>query len=378
MKQTLCVFAAVLTLITLAYAMEDVPANSANSAILLHMDTGDVLYEKNADEQMLIASTTKILTAFVTLENCDISETVTAAREHCAVEGSSMYLKPGESYSVEDLLYGLMLSSGNDAAMALASHVGGSVEGFSALMNETAQRIGMKNSHFSNPHGLDAEDHYSTAHDLALLAAEAMKNDDFSRIVSTKTHTVGETRCVNHNKLLWSYEGCKGLKTGYTMAAGRSLVSCAERDGLRLICVTLSDPDDWADHTALFDWGFANWEIRRAIPIGPLATLPVISGDVDTVRVAATENPSMLVPRGANMDIRLELPDFVYADVQAGTTAGTLVITIEGEFARRVELCFVESVHIKEDMRLTAWERFKRAWYLSNRYGGMGYYGVLY
>lgn len=378
MKQTLCAFVAVLALVTVAYAMEDAPENSAGAAILLHMDSGDVLYEKNADEQMLIASTTKILTALVTLENCDISEMATVSRAHCAVEGSSIYLKPDESYRVEDLLYGLMLSSGNDAAMVLACHVGGSVEGFAALMNETAQRIGMHSSHFSNPHGLDAEDHYSTAHDLALLAAEAMQNDVFAEIVSTKAYTVGETRCVNHNKLLWNYEGCKGLKTGYTMAAGRSLVSCAERDGLRLICVTLSDPDDWADHTALFNWGFSNWELRQVIPVGPVKTLPVISGSVDFVRVAATENPGVLAPKGVSMDIRFELPDFVYADVQAGTTAGTLVVTIDGEIAKRVELCFVESVSIKDGMRLTAWEKFKRAWYLSNRYGGMGYYGVIY
>lgn len=378
MKQILCSFVAALTLITVAHALDDAPENSAHAAILFHMDSGEVLYEKNADEPMLIASTTKILTALVTLENCELSEQATVSRAHCSVEGSSVYLKPGQRYSVEDLLYGLLLSSGNDAAMVLAEHVSGSVEAFSVLMNTTAQRIGMMNSHFSNPHGLDAEDHYSTARDLAVLTAEAMNNEDFARIVSAKTYELGETHCVNHNKLLWNYEGCKGVKTGYTMAAGRSLVSCAERNGMRLICVTLSDPDDWNDHTRLYDWAFSNFEMLHAVPNGTLASLPVISGSADTVRVAAVENSAILVPKGASVDVRLELPDFVYADVRAGTTAGTLVVLIDGKLAQRVELCFVESVSVQENMRLTAWERFKRALYLSTRYGGMGYYGVIY
>lgn len=377
-RQMFCCLIVALALFSVSYALEDAPENTANAAILLNMDSGDVLYEKNADERMLIASTTKIMTALVALENCDLTEEVTVTREQCLVEGSSVYLKPGESYTVESLLYGLMLSSGNDAAMALACHVGGSVDGFAEMMNETAARLGLKNSHFVNPHGLDAEEHYSSAHDLAVIAAEAMRNEQFAQIVSTKSYTVGETVCVNHNKLLWQYEGCKGLKTGYTMAAGRSLVSCAERDGMHLICVTLSDPNDWADHTALLDWGFENWEYRRVVPIGTLATLPVISGNADSVRVIADGDPGILVNKASVTDIRLELPDFVYADVQAGSTAGTLVVTVDGEFAMRVNLCFAESVQVDETMRLTTWEKFKRAWYIANRYSGMGYYGVIY
>lgn len=369
---------AALALTTAAYALEDVPGNSAHAAILMHADTGDVLFEQNADEQMLIASTTKMMTALVVLENCDPLETVTVTREQCAVEGSSVYLRPGETYTVEDLLYGLMLASGNDAAMALACHVGGSIGGFAQMMNETAAELGLENTSFQNPHGLDAEGHYSSAHDLACIAAEGMKNELFAQIVGTRTYTIGENTYVNHNKLLWNYEGCRGIKTGYTMAAGRSLVSCAERDGLRLICVTLSDPNDWADHTALYDWGFENWEYRRVIPVGPLTTLPVIAGSAETVRVAAVNNPGVLVRRDSVTDIRLELPDFVYADVNAGTRAGSVVVTVDGEFAMRVDACFMESAHVADNVRLTPWERFKRAWYLANRYGGMGYYGIIY
>ena len=224
------------------------PGVSAKSAILMHADSGRVLYEKNADEHMLIASTTKIMTAIVVLEHCALDELVEADERSAGIEGSSMYLKAGESYTVEDLLYGLMLASGNDAASALALHVADSLEDFAALMNEKAAALGMTESSFKNPHGLDEEGHYSTARDMAKLAAYCMENPDFARIAGAVSHTVGEQTYVNHNRLLREYDGCLGLKTGYTMAAGRTLVTCAERDGARYVCVTLNDPDDWDDH----------------------------------------------------------------------------------------------------------------------------------
>lgn len=378
MKQLLCSLIAAAALISFACAMEVAPENTAHAAILVHMDSGDVLYEKNADERMLIASITKLMTALVVSEQCDLQDEVTVSREDCAVEGSSVYLKPGESYTVEELLYGLLLSSGNDAATALARYVGGSAKGFAELMNQKAESLGLNDTHFSNPHGLDAEDHYSSAADVAKIMSNAMRSEIISQILGTKSRTVGETTCINHNKLLWNYEGCIGGKTGYTMAAGRTLVSCAERDGLRLICVTLSDPNDWNDHAALYDWGFENWEFRHVVPFGTIAELPVISGEQKSVRIEAAQSPGVLVSRGSVTDIRLELPEFVYADVQAGTAAGTLVVTVNQEFALRTDLYFSESVHIDDSVRLTSWEKIKRAWYIANRYGGMGYYGVLY
>lgn len=227
---------------------------SATAAVLLDADTGQLLYEKNGDEQMLIASTTKIMTALVALEQAEPDDTVTVTREHMT-EGSSMYLKPGETVRVEELLYGLLLCSGNDAALALTECAGG-LEPFVALMNEKAAALGMTHTSFANPNGLDAEGHYSTARDMAVLAAAAMDEPTFRRICSSRAVTIGQRTMENHNRLLRQVEGCVGLKTGYTKAAGRTLVSCAEQDGCRLIAVTLRDGDDWADHAALYEYGF--------------------------------------------------------------------------------------------------------------------------
>lgn len=227
---------------------------SATAAVLLDADTGQVLYEKNGDEQMLIASTTKIMTALVVLEQAGLDDTVTVTRDHMA-EGSSMYLKPGETVRVEELLYGLLLCSGNDAALALTACAGGP-EPFVTLMNEKAAALGMTRTSFANPNGLDAEGHYSTARDMAALAAAAMEEPTFRRICSSRSVTIGQRTMENHNRLLRQVEGCIGLKTGYTKAAGRTLVSCAERCGCHLIAVTLRDSDDWADHAALYEYGF--------------------------------------------------------------------------------------------------------------------------
>ena len=225
-------------------------STSASAAVLMDADTGQVLYDHNGSRRMLIASTTKILTALVVLEHARLDEVVTIQPRHMA-EGSSMYLKPGETLTVETLLYGLLLCSGNDAAVALADHCGGSVARFVGWMNETAQRIGMTGSSFANPNGLDDEQHYSTARDMALLAAYAARNPTFVRLCSTRSVTVGGRTMMNHNKLLQSVEGCIGMKTGYTKAAGRTLVSCARRDGRTLVAVTLQDGNDWADHAEM-------------------------------------------------------------------------------------------------------------------------------
>lgn len=229
---------------------------SATSAVLMDAETGQILYEKNPDTKMRIASTTKIMTALVVLEHCGLQESVTILPEHM-VEGSSMYLKPGETVTVESLLYGLLLCSGNDAALALADHSAGSVERFVGWMNEKARTLGMNGTSFANPNGLDAENHYSTARDMALLAAYAAENPTFVRICSTMSASVGDRNMSNHNKLLHRLDGCIGMKTGYTMAAGRTLVSCVQRSDGRLVAVTLQDGNDWVDHAAMYEEGFA-------------------------------------------------------------------------------------------------------------------------
>lgn len=236
---------------------------SATAAVLMDADMGQVLYEKNGDRQMLIASTTKIMTALVVLEHAAPDDVITVTPNHMA-EGSSMYLRAGETVRVEELLYGLLLCSGNDAALALTECAGG-LTPFVALMNEKAAALGMAHTSFANPNGLDADGHYSTARDMAVLAAAAVENPTFRRICSSRSVTIGQRTMENHNRLLRQMEGCIGLKTGYTRAAGRTLVSCTERDGCRLVAVTLRDGNDWADHAALYDYGFRLTAPRRGV-----------------------------------------------------------------------------------------------------------------
>lgn len=236
---------------------------SATAAVLMDADMGQVLYEKNGDRQMLIASTTKIMTALVVLEHAAPDDVITVTPDHMA-EGSSMYLRAGETVRVEELLYGLLLCSGNDAALALTECAGG-LTPFVALMNEKAAALGMAHTSFANPNGLDADGHYSTARDMAVLAAAAVENPAFRRICSSRSVTIGQRTMENHNRLLRQVEGCVGLKTGYTRAAGRTLVSCTERDGCRLVAVTLQDGNDWADHAALYDYGFRLTAPRRGV-----------------------------------------------------------------------------------------------------------------
>ena len=229
-------------------------STSASAAVLMDADTGQVLYDQNGGRRMLIASTTKIMTALVALERASPTDVITVKQEHMT-EGSSMYLKPGERVTVEELLYGLLLCSGNDAALAVTECAGG-LEPFVALMNEKAAALGMADTHFANPNGLDDEEHYSTARDMAQLARAAVNEPTLLRMASTRQASIGGRTLTNHNKLLGRMEECLGLKTGYTKAAGRTLVSCAEKDGRRLVAVTLRDGDDWNDHEALYRWGF--------------------------------------------------------------------------------------------------------------------------
>lgn len=355
--------------LALIFAMR-VPARaelnvSAEAAVLMHADSGRVLYEKNADEHMLIASTTKIMTAIVVLEHCKLDDLVEVDSRSAGIEGSSMYLKAGESYTVEDLLYGLMLVSGNDAASALALHVTDNMEDFAELMNEKAQELGMTESSFKNAHGLDEEGHYSTARDMAKLAAYCMENEDFARIAGTVSHTVGEQTLVNHNRLLREYDGCLGLKTGYTMAAGRTLVTCAERDGARYVCVTLDDPDDWDDHKSLYDWAFANYSFAEVIPAGLSYEVPVISG-AELQAGAETEGSAYaLVKNGESYTTKLELPSFVFAPIAEGESAGRAVACSGGQEIASVRLVYSEDVEVDRELRLTPGERFLRFWVLT-------------
>ena len=329
-----------------AAAISPAPEISAKAAVLLDAESGETLYEHNADARMLIASTTKIMTALVVLERCGLTESVKIDERSAGREGSSAYLRAGEVWTVEELLCGLMLSSGNDAAAALAIHAAGSEDGFAELMNEKAAELGLENTHFANPSGLDAEGHYSSARDMARLAAYAMENADFARIVSSRSATVQGREIYNHNKLLGSYPGCIGVKTGYTMAAGRTLVSCAERDGARYVCVTLCDRDDWRDHAALCDWAFAEYERRCVIDSG--VSYRVASASGGYLEVKAESDGFAVLPRGAEVEIKLELPPFVLAPASAGETAGRIYAVSGGKVVCEMPLVFTSGLPAPE------------------------------
>ncbi len=266
MKRTVCVLTAVLLAVSglclPAFAGSDpVPPVSAQCAVVADAETGEVLYAKNPDRRSLIASTTKIMTGWLVCRDLDLEQTYAVPPEAVGVEGSSLYLREGEQLTGESLLYGMMLHSGNDAAVALAVADCGSEAAFTARMNRAAKALGLENTAYANPHGLDSEGNYSTARDLAKLTAAALRDETFRRVVAAKTATVdGDRALTNHNKLLWRCPGCIGVKTGYTKAAGRILVSACERGGRTLICVTLDDPNDWQDHCALYDYFLSSTE----------------------------------------------------------------------------------------------------------------------
>lgn len=322
------------------------PEVSAASAILVDAQSGRVLYEKNAHERRLIASITKLMTALVVVESTpDLAELVTIEREWTLAEGSSMYLKPGEQVTLETLLYGLLLLSGNDAALAVAGYCAGDVETFVDWMNQRAAELGMEDTHFVNPNGLNDPEHYSTASDMALLARACMEQETISKIVGTKSITIGVRTFTNHNKLLWRYEGCIGMKTGYTQLAGRTLVSCAQRNGQRLIVVTLQDPDDWADHAALFDYGFESYpqfvmcrerqEFRR---------LPVSGSLVRFVPISIASEVAYPLSIQENVRSEVSLPAQVEAPVREGEIAGSISFYLEDELVGESYLLYGASV----------------------------------
>ncbi|SHH50884.1 D-alanyl-D-alanine carboxypeptidase (penicillin-binding protein 5/6) [Sporobacter termitidis DSM 10068] len=341
------------------------PGPSANAAILMESASGAVLYEKNPDKRMLIASTTKILTALVVLDKGGADEKVKIGADFPAVEGSSIYLKPGDELTVKELLYGLLLESGNDAAVALARHVAGDTGRFAELMNARAQALGCKNSHFVNPHGLDAKEHYSSARDLALIAREAMNNETFREIVSTKRLNAAGRYFRNHNKLLWTCPGAIGVKTGFTESAGRSLVSCVEREGMRLICVTLSAPNDWNDHTSLYDWAYGAYRcVRIARSEASFGSVHVVSGVSDAAAVHPETDYAAVFPKKDNVDVVWELPRFVYAPVKAGSRAGVVRIMQNGQAVQEIPLIYDGAVKLDTSVPLSLWEKLK--WSLSS------------
>lgn len=274
----LCIFILVISFLAPVQGANANVAISAHNAILMDEESGRVIYEVNAHEKNRIASITKIMTAILAIESGEMDETVTISSNAFGTEGSSLYLKEGEKIKLEDLVYGLMLRSGNDAAVAISEKVGGSLDGFIWMMNQKAEEIGMKNSHFTNPHGLDnTKNHYSTAYDMALLTRYAMQNKTYAKIAGTKVHRAPNSTedwdyvWKNKNRLLTQlYEYCTGGKTGYTKLAKRTLVTTATKNKHNLIAVTLNGPDDWNDHINMYETAFKDYSLTEILPEGSI------------------------------------------------------------------------------------------------------------
>ncbi len=333
-------------------------AVSAQHAYVLDALSGRVLYEKAPNERSLIASTTKIMTALIVCEQCNVLDRMRIPKEAVGIEGSSMYLQEGEVLTLQELLYGLMLSSGNDAAVALAIYCGGTVEGFAELMNDKARNLGLKNTHFENPNGLDAPGHYSPARDLAVLAAYAMENPIFRKTVSTKQLHMGQRYLTNHNKLLWRVAGADGVKTGYTKAAGRILVSSATRNDRRLIAVTIDDPEDWDDHTALLESGFSRYRVQRIVNEGQLVdTLEVAGGEGTRVNVLAAENFDYALTEWERPQLMLPGAGFVYAPAVEGAEAGIAYVLLEGRAIGKVPVVYGETIEQIPEETKPFWKR---------------------
>ena len=340
------------------------PATSAASMALYDPVSGDFIAERDADARRPMASTTKIMTALVVLEAMDPDTVVKIPAAAVGIEGSSIYLFVDEKMTVRTLLYGLLLSSANDAAAALALVCAGSIESFAEQMNRKANELGLTNTHFVNPHGLHDDAHYSTARDMARLAAAALENPTFAEIVSTVRYSVPQndtdaTRLfLNHNRLLRSYGGTIGVKTGFTKASGRCLVSAARRDGLTLIAVTLNDPNDWRDHAALYDWGFSQYVAFS--PFLPPFSLPVVGGTESSVALQTADSIHITLPAThGEITCRIEAPHFLYAGFAAEKAVGRVTWEMDGNIIAESSLITATGIE-NEVTSLSLWERIKK------------------
>lgn len=347
------------------------PEVSAQSAVVLTADTGAVLFEKDGHTPRPVASTTKIMTALLALEAAQEQgdPLVDLTQEMVAVEGSSMGLQAGDSISLTGLAAGMLLASGNDAANAAALYLEGSLESFAARMNQRAAALGMEDTHFVTPSGLDGEDaqglaHLSTAYDMALLARAALEDQTFRQLCSSPSLAVAFAEPVkrvtytNHNKLLTQYPGCVGVKTGFTKEAGRCLVSAAERDGALLIAVTLNAPNDWEDHTALLDYGFSQVEPYQLAGGDVRLTVPVVGSPVEVMSLRGSNGGEVTLPlgQGAQVERVVHAPKFLYAPLEAGEQVGEICWYLEGQLLGSAPLTAAGAAPLQEKAP-SLWER---------------------
>ena len=354
----MCIAAAALLLQPPVSAAKEQPGPSAQAYVLMDADTGETIAAGSPDQKLPCASTTKLMTALVVLETLPLDAAVQVTEAHVRAEGSRMYLRTGEIVSVSDLLYGLLLASGNDAALALADAAAGSADAFAAKMNEKAAALGMCSTHFTNPSGLHDPGHYSSARDLAILMASAMQNATFAQITGTREAVLTGRTVVNHNKLLHRVPGVDGGKTGFTKAAGRCLVTTAARNGRRLIAVTLNAPDDWRDHEALYAYGFSRYSAcvltldQTALPALPLA------GDAKPGIPLAAERPEVWLTAAEQKALTqtVWLPRFEYAPLPQGAVVGAVTWQYGTTMLAAAELRTAEAAESEGRVRRSAAE----------------------
>ncbi len=336
-----------------AFAQPDV---SASCAALMVAETGELIYGKNEHDRRSMASTTKIMTSLLAIEELTPQRRITVGADMLNVEGTSMGLLEGDTVTLEGLVYGMLLQSGNDAANVTAITLGGSIESFVSMMNERAAEIGMNDTHFETPSGLDSKEHYSTAYDMALLGCTAIKNPEFAAVCSQKSAVVCygnppyRRTLTNHNRLLRIYDDAVGIKTGFTKKSGRCLVSAARRDGVTLVAVTLNAPDDWNDHSTMLEYGFSVVERREADTDMSAVSLRIAGGESASVPLKLSR-PLQYISRtdeSKKTEQKISLKKFEYAPIKENTVVGSVELIIDGKAVDRTEILTAGAVQLQK------------------------------
>lgn len=360
MKKVISVLLSIIlffSAVPIVYAETSPPSVSAETYILYCADNGQIICSKDENKKMKPASTTKLMTTLITLEESASCNKKVKFTKEMVAEGSSMYLGIGNVVTLSDLAAGMMMASGNDAANAAAITISGNAQNFSEKMNERAAQIGMKNTHFVTPSGLDDEQHYSTAYDMALLMTYALENEDFAKLTSQKSASVKfiepsekQTTYANHNRLLSLYEYCTGGKTGYTMAAGRCLVSSAEKDGLNLVCVTMNDRNDWNDHISLYNYGFSELSCYETTDKDFCAEIPCVGGNDDKVTISGVKNQKIVLPPDdiSRIKRRISCDSFLYAPVVDNEIVGKIEYLLDDKVIATTDLTAMYDVEINK------------------------------
>ncbi len=366
MRKIICIIMAVVAValcpITAAAQPYSDLSISAQAYVLYCADNGKIISSKNENKKMKPASTTKLMTSLLALEEASSLNKKVKFTDDMIAEGSSMYLKIGDVVTLKDLAAGMMMASGNDAANAAALSISGSFEKFAEKMNQRAEQIGMKNTHFVTPSGLDDDNHYSTAIDMAILMSYALENEEFVKLTSQKSATVEflepqskVTTYSNHNRLLSLYEYCIGGKTGYTMSAGRCLVSAAKKDGLTLVCVTFNDRNDWNDHIALYNYGFDEYSMYSSDDSDFFADIPCVGGEKDMVSVTG-EKPVSIVVEASEIDSvkrQVYIDSFLYAPICRGEEVGKIRYLKDGKLIAENSIVAVDNINaLKENKNI--------------------------